>query len=62
MFKANIGARFPGTCEKAFNFCRSVFGGEFLDFIRIGDDPYTKANSPKRSTGRWPLWRYSWVM
>jgi PhnB protein len=52
MFKVNIGASFPGTCEQAFNFYRSVFGGEFLDFIRIGDDPYTKANSPKEDHGK----------
>jgi PhnB protein len=52
MFKVNIGASFPGTCEKAFNFYKSVFGGEFLDFLRIGDDPYTKANSPKEEHGK----------
>jgi PhnB protein len=52
MFKVDIGARFPGTCEQAFNFYKSVFGGEFLDFIRIGDDPYTKANSPIEEHGK----------
>jgi PhnB protein len=52
MFKVNIGSSFPGTCEQAFNFYKSVFGGEFLDFIRIGDDPYTKANSPKEEHGK----------
>jgi PhnB protein len=52
MIKANIGASFPGTCEKAFNFYKSVFGGEFLDFLRIGDDPYTKANSPIEDHGK----------
>jgi PhnB protein len=52
MFKVNVGASFPGTCEKAFNFYKSVFGGEFLDFVRIGDDPYTKANSPKEEHGK----------
>jgi PhnB protein len=52
MFKVNIGARFPGTCEQAFRFYMSVFGGEFLEFLRIGDDPYTKAHSPKEEHGK----------
>jgi PhnB protein len=52
MIRTDIGIRFPGTCEKAFNFYQSVFGGEFLAFIRIGDDPYTKANSPKKEHGK----------
>jgi PhnB protein len=52
MFKVNIGASFPGTCEQAFQFYKSVFGGEFLEFLRIGDDPYTKANSPKEEHGK----------
>jgi PhnB protein len=47
MLTTGIGLRFPGTCEEAFNFYKSVFGGEFLDFIKIGDDPYTRENSPK---------------
>ncbi len=52
MLRVDIGARFPGTCEEAFNFYKSVFGGEFLDFIRIGDDPFTKANSPEEEHGK----------
>ncbi len=52
MLTTGIGLRFPGTCEKAFNFYKSVFGGEFIDFIKIGDDPYTKENSPKEEHGK----------
>lgn len=52
MFKTSIGMRFPGTCEKAFNFYKSVFGGEFIDFIKIGDDPYTRENFPKEEHGK----------
>jgi PhnB protein len=28
---------FPGNCEEAFNFYRSVFGGEFSNIIRFKD-------------------------
>ena len=31
---------FPGNCEEAFNFYRSVFGGEFLSIGRFSDLPY----------------------
>lgn len=30
---------FPGTAEKAFNFYKSVFGGEFTTFQRFKDTP-----------------------
>jgi PhnB protein len=30
---------FNGNCEEAFNFYRSVFGGEFLRIVRFKDDP-----------------------
>src|SRR3954463_836342 len=30
---------FPGTTEDAFNFYRSVFGGEFLSIQRFKDTP-----------------------
>lgn len=30
---------FPGTAEEAFNFYKSVFGGEFIMVQRIGDTP-----------------------
>ena len=52
MFKTSIGMSFPGTCEKAFNFYKSVFGGEFMGFAKIGDDAYTKEHSPKEEHGK----------
>jgi PhnB protein len=30
---------FPGTCEEAFNFYKSVFGGEFAYMGRFGEMP-----------------------
>lgn len=30
---------FPGNCEEAFNFYKSVFGGEFLSIGRFSDLP-----------------------
>lgn len=50
--KCGIGISFPGTCEKAFNFYKSVFGGEFIGFTKIGEDPYTRENSPKEEHGK----------
>ncbi|MFA5308243.1 MAG: VOC family protein [Dehalococcoidales bacterium] len=34
MMKINLGLRFPGTCEEAFEFYRSVFGGELIKLQR----------------------------
>lgn len=39
MEKLNPYLTFPGTCEEAFNFYRSVFGGEFSYVGRYGDIP-----------------------
>ena len=30
---------FDGNCEEAFEFYRSVFGGEFIDFTRYSEAP-----------------------
>lgn len=38
MVKLNPYLNFNGTCEKAFNFYKSVFGGDFKgDIMRYGD-------------------------
>ncbi len=37
MEKLNPCLTFPGNCEEAFNFYRSVFGGEFLSIGRYSD-------------------------
>jgi PhnB protein len=39
MAKLNPYLNFEGTCEEAFNFYKSVFGGEFSYFSRMGDFP-----------------------
>lgn len=39
MTTVNIYINFNGNCEKAFNFYRSVFGGEFLFVGRFKDIP-----------------------
>lgn len=39
MEKLNPYLTFPGNCEEAFNFYRSVFGGEFQSLGRFSDIP-----------------------
>jgi len=39
MASINPYLNFSGTCEEAFNFYKSVFGSEFLDFQRFKDVP-----------------------
>ena len=39
MTSVNPYLNFDGTCEKAFEFYRSVFGGEFVDFTRFSEMP-----------------------
>lgn len=40
MAKINPYLNFNGTCEEAFNFYKSIFGGEFVGGIhRLGDIP-----------------------
>ena len=39
MKKVNIYLNFPGNTEDAFNFYRSVFGGEFSAVFRFKDMP-----------------------
>jgi PhnB protein len=42
MAKVNAYLTFNGNCEKAFNFYKSVFGGEFITFSRFKDMPPIK--------------------
>jgi len=46
MLKTYIGLKFPGTCDQAFNFYKSVFKVEFNMFIRMRDDPETAVGTP----------------
>jgi len=39
MASINPYLNFNGNCEEAFNFYKSVFGGEFMDFQRYKDTP-----------------------
>ena len=39
MASANIYLNFNGNCEVAFNFYKTVFGGEFSYFSRFGSAP-----------------------
>lgn len=39
MAKANIYLTFNGNCEQAFDFYKSVFGGELLGLMRFKDMP-----------------------
>ncbi|MBP6809990.1 MAG: VOC family protein [Saprospiraceae bacterium] len=38
---------FNGTAEAAFNFYKSVFGGDFTTFSRFGDMPSSEAPMPE---------------
>jgi PhnB protein len=42
MASLNPYLNFNGKTEEAFNFYKSVFGGEFANVQRIGDTPFAK--------------------
>lgn len=44
---ANPYLTFDGNCEEAFEFYRSVFGGEFADFSRFSEAPPDSPGSPE---------------
>jgi PhnB protein len=43
----NVYLNFNGTAEAAFNFYKSVFGGEFSTFSRFGDMPSSETPLPE---------------
>jgi len=47
MKASNITIMFNGNTEAAFNFYRSVFGGEFITFQRMKDIPGDHPMSPE---------------
>ncbi len=47
MTKLNIYLNFSGNAEEAFNFYRSVFGGEFTSIVRFKDLPMEGVKIPK---------------
>jgi PhnB protein len=47
MLKLNPYLNFAGNTEEAFNFYKSVFGGEFSSVFRFKDMPMEGVNIPK---------------
>ncbi len=52
MTKFNIYLNFAGKAEEAFNFYRSVFGGEFGSLVRFKDMPMPGVSIPKRDENK----------
>jgi PhnB protein len=52
MAKFNVYLNFPGNAEEAFNFYKSVFGGEFSSVVRFRDVPMPGVNLPKEAEGK----------
>ena len=46
MMRINPYLNFSGNCEEAFNFYKSVFGGEFMNFQRFDEGPSGAHLSP----------------
>jgi PhnB protein len=51
MASINMYLNFNGNCEQAFNFYKSVFGGEFIEFQRFKDVP--SENPLPEAEGEW---------
>lgn len=49
MTTVNVYLTFDGTCEEAFNFYKSVFGGEFSYIGKFRDMPQNDPNQPPMS-------------
>src|SRR5690606_7885581 len=47
MAKAHTYVNFAGNTEEAFEFYRSVFGGEFLSLVRFGELPEVAGETPE---------------
>ena len=52
MAKVNTYLNFAGNTEEAFNFYRSVFGGEFTAVVRFKDMPMEGVNIPKEDENK----------
>jgi len=52
MTKLNIYLNFAGNTEEAFNFYKSVFGGEFTSVVRFKDMPMEGVNIPKKDQNK----------
>ncbi|WP_421752122.1 VOC family protein [Croceimicrobium sp.] len=51
MTTVNVYLTFNGNCEEAFNFYRSVFGGEFAMFSRFNEMPADEGNQMPEEEG-----------
>lgn len=47
MTRANVYLNFAGNTEEAFNFYKSVFGGEFTSLVRFKDMPMEGVSIPQ---------------
>jgi PhnB protein len=52
MTKLNIYLNFAGNTEEAFNFYKSVFGGEFTSLVRFKDLPMEGVKIPKNDENK----------
>ena len=52
MTKLNTYLNFAGNTEEAFNFYKSVFGGEFTSVVRFKDMPMEGVNIPKEDENK----------
>src|SRR3712207_1453661 len=52
MIKLNPYLNFAGNTEEAFNFYKSVFGGEFSAVVRFNDMPMESVNLPKEDENK----------
>lgn len=52
MTKVNPYLNFAGNAEEAFNFYKSVFGGEFSNAVRFKDFPMEGVSYRKRMITR----------
>ncbi|KCZ71390.1 hypothetical protein ANME2D_02118 [Candidatus Methanoperedens nitroreducens] len=52
MTKLNTYLNFAGNTEEAFNFYKSVFGGEFSSVVRFKDMPMEGVNIPKEDENK----------
>jgi PhnB protein len=52
MTKLNTYLNFAGNTEEAFNFYKSVFGGEFASIVRFKDMPMEGVKIPKEDENK----------
>jgi PhnB protein len=52
MSKFNVYLNFSGETEEAFNFYKSIFGGEFRTIIRFKDMPIPGVTIPEKDQNK----------